>query len=46
MGLEKVCPWIFIVNFHLSKVSYVIIVVVDRFNKMVHIIPNVDIAMV
>jgi hypothetical protein len=46
MGLEKVCPWIFMVNFHLSKVSYVIIMVVDRFDKMVYFIPNVDIAMV
>ncbi len=34
------------VNFHLSKVSYVIIVVVDKFDKMVYFIPNVDIAMV
>jgi hypothetical protein len=46
MGLEKVCPWIFMVNFHLSKVSYVIIMVVDKFDKMVYFIPNVDIAMV
>jgi hypothetical protein len=46
MGLEKVCPWIFMVNFHLSKVSYVIIVVVDKFDKTVYFIPNVDIAMV
>jgi PII-like signaling protein len=46
MGLEKVCPWNFMVNFHLSKAFYVIIVVVDRSNKMVHFIPNVDIAMV
>jgi hypothetical protein len=46
MGLEKVCPWIFMVNFFLSKTSYVIIVVVDRSNKMIHFIPIVDIAMV
>jgi len=46
MGLEKVFPWIFMVNFHLSKVSYVIIVVVDKFDKMVYFIPNVDIALV